>query len=113
MRAVALKSPKKFLENSSRDERKAGRCRITNLYKRGYPANYVMTLSGHKSIQAFQRYLKTPSRESMDMPTLQKWLGVTKTGVNFLADFCPTERAICFRLLTINPLFATESLLLW
>ena len=43
----------------------ARRSCITNLYKRGYPANYVMTLSGHKSIQAFQRYLKAPSREMM------------------------------------------------
>ena len=43
----------------------ARRSCITNLYKRGYPANYVMTLSGHKSIQAFQRYMKASNREMM------------------------------------------------
>lgn len=43
----------------------ARRSCITNLYKRGYPANYVMSLSGHKSIQAFQRYMKASSRELM------------------------------------------------
>lgn len=43
----------------------ARRSCITNLYKRGYPANYVMTLSGHKSIQAFQRYMRASSSELM------------------------------------------------
>lgn len=43
----------------------ARRSCITNLYKRGYPVNYVMSLSGHKSIQAFQRYMKAPSSELM------------------------------------------------
>lgn len=43
----------------------ARRSCVTNLYKRGYPINYVMTLSGHRSIQAFQRYLKASSRELM------------------------------------------------
>ena len=43
----------------------ARRSCITNLYKRGYPANYLMTLSGHKSMQAFQRYVKASSREMM------------------------------------------------
>ena len=43
----------------------ARRSCITNLYKRGYPANYVMTLSGHKSLQAFQRYMKASDSELM------------------------------------------------
>lgn len=43
----------------------ARRSCITNLYKRGYPANYVMTLSGHKSMQAFQRYMKASNNELM------------------------------------------------
>lgn len=43
----------------------ARRSCVTNLYKRGYPINYVMTLSGHRSIQAFQRYLKASSKELM------------------------------------------------
>lgn len=43
----------------------ARRSCITNLYKRGYPVNYLMVLSGHKSIQAFQRYLKASSQELM------------------------------------------------
>lgn len=43
----------------------ARRSCITNLYKRGYPANYVMTLSGHKSLQAFQRYMKASNSELM------------------------------------------------
>ena len=41
----------------------ARRSCITNLYKRGYPVNYIMTLSGHRSIQAFQRYMKATSKE--------------------------------------------------
>ena len=44
----------------------ARRSCITNLYKRGYPANYVMTLSGHKSIQAFQRYMRATNSELME-----------------------------------------------
>lgn len=43
----------------------ARRSCITNLYKRGYPANYIMTLSGHRSVQAFQRYMKATSKEVM------------------------------------------------
>lgn len=44
----------------------ARRSCITNLYKRGYPANYVMLLSGHKSIQAFQRYVRASNSEMME-----------------------------------------------
>ena len=36
----------------------ARRSCITNLYLRGYPANYLMTLSGHRSLQALQRYIR-------------------------------------------------------
>lgn len=43
----------------------ARRSCVTNLYKRGYPINYVMSLSGHRSIQAFQRYMKATSKELM------------------------------------------------
>ena len=43
----------------------ARRSCITNLYKRGYPVNYIMTLSDHRSIQAFQRYMKASSKEIM------------------------------------------------
>lgn len=43
----------------------ARRSCVTNLYKRGYPINYVMSLSGHRSIQAFQRYMKASSKELM------------------------------------------------
>lgn len=43
----------------------ARRSCVTNLYKRGYPINYVMSLSGHHSIQAFQRYMKASSKELM------------------------------------------------
>lgn len=43
----------------------ARRSCVTNLYKRGYPVNYVMSLSGHRSIQAFQRYMKASSKELM------------------------------------------------
>ena len=49
----------------SRSFHTARRSCVTNLYKRGYPINYVMTLSGHRSIQAFQRYLKASSKELM------------------------------------------------
>lgn len=41
----------------------ARRSCITNLYKRGYPPNYIMTLSGHHSQQAFQRYMRASSKE--------------------------------------------------
>jgi len=41
----------------------ARRSCITNLYKRGYPINYIMTLSGHRSIQAFQRYVCASKKE--------------------------------------------------
>lgn len=43
----------------------ARRSCVTNLYKRGYPINYVMSLSGHRSLQAFQRYMKASSKELM------------------------------------------------
>ena len=43
----------------------ARRSCVTNLYKRGYPINYVMSLSGHRSFQAFQRYMKASSKELM------------------------------------------------
>lgn len=43
----------------------ARRSCVTNLYKRGYPINYVMSLSGHHSFQAFQRYMKASSKELM------------------------------------------------
>lgn len=43
----------------------ARRSCVTNLYKRGYPVNYVMSLSGHRSYQAFQRYMKASSKELM------------------------------------------------
>lgn len=48
----------------------ARRSCITNLYKRGYSPNYIMTLSGHRSIQAFQRYVKA-SRCDMSNNFLQ------------------------------------------
>lgn len=41
----------------------ARRSCITNLYKRGYPVNYIMTLSGHRSVQAFQRYMRAGNKE--------------------------------------------------
>lgn len=44
----------------------ARRSCITNLYKRGYPPNYIMTLSGHRSLQAFQRYMRASSKELMN-----------------------------------------------
>lgn len=43
----------------------ARRSCITNLYRRGYPINYIMSLSGHRSVQAFQRYMRASSRELM------------------------------------------------
>lgn len=43
----------------------ARRSCITNLYKRGYPINYIMTLSGHRSVNAFQRYIRASSKELM------------------------------------------------
>lgn len=36
----------------------ARRSCITNLYRRGYPVNYIMILSGHHSVQALQRYIR-------------------------------------------------------
>lgn len=44
----------------------ARRSFITNLYKRGYPVNYIMTLSGHRSVQAFQRYIRASSNELLN-----------------------------------------------
>ena len=44
----------------------ARRSCITNLYKRGYPVNYIMTLSGHRSVQAFQRYIRASSKELLN-----------------------------------------------
>lgn len=41
----------------------ARRSCITNLFKRGYSANYIMSLSGHKSIASFQRYVKSSDEE--------------------------------------------------
>lgn len=41
----------------------ARRSCITNLYKRGYPVNYIMTLSGHHSLQSFQRYIRATNKE--------------------------------------------------
>ena len=43
----------------------ARRSCITNLYKRGYPINYIMPLSGHRSVQAFQRYMRASNKEMM------------------------------------------------
>lgn len=43
----------------------ARRSCATNLYKRGYPINYIMSLSGHRSFQAFQRYMRASSKELM------------------------------------------------
>lgn len=43
----------------------ARRSCVTNLYKRGYPINYVMSLSGHRSFQSFQRYMKASNKELM------------------------------------------------
>jgi len=41
----------------------ARRSCITNLFKRGYSANYIMSLSGHRSIASFQRYIKSNAEE--------------------------------------------------
>lgn len=41
----------------------ARRSCITNLYRRGYPVNYIMTLSGHHSVSAFQRYIRASLKE--------------------------------------------------
>lgn len=43
----------------------ARRSCATNLYKRGYPINYIMSLSGHRSFEAFRRYMKASSKELM------------------------------------------------
>lgn len=42
----------------------ARRSCITNLFRRGYPVNYIMTLSGHRSLQTLQRYIRA-SHEDM------------------------------------------------
>lgn len=41
----------------------ARRSCITNLFKRGYSPNFIMSLSGHKSIASFERYIKSSSEE--------------------------------------------------
>lgn len=41
----------------------ARRSCITNLYRRGYSANYIMSLSGHKSMSSFQRYMKASAAD--------------------------------------------------
>jgi len=41
----------------------ARRSCITNLFKKGYSPNYLMTLSGHKSISSFERYIKSSAEE--------------------------------------------------
>jgi len=41
----------------------ARRSCITNLFRRGYSPNYLMTMSGHKSLSSFQRYLKSTAEE--------------------------------------------------
>lgn len=41
----------------------ARRSCITNLFRRGYSANYLMSLSGHKSLASFQRYIKSDAGE--------------------------------------------------
>lgn len=43
----------------------ARRSCITNLYLRGYAPNYIMSLSGHHSFQAFQRYVRASGEEIM------------------------------------------------
>lgn len=44
----------------------ARRSCVTNLYKRGYPANYIMILSGHRSMQSFQRYMRASTKEMVN-----------------------------------------------
>ena len=41
----------------------ARRSCITNLFRRGYSPNYLMTMSGHKSISSFQRYIRSNEEE--------------------------------------------------
>lgn len=41
----------------------ARRSCITNLFRRGYSPNYLMSMSGHKSVSSFQRYIKSDSEE--------------------------------------------------
>jgi len=41
----------------------ARRSCITNLFRRGYSPNYIMTMSGHKSISSFQRYIRSNEEE--------------------------------------------------
>ena len=57
---VAIKQQPKWQRVSFHTARRS--C-ITNLYRRGYPINYIMTLSGHRSVQAFQRYVKASTQE--------------------------------------------------
>lgn len=44
----------------------ARRSCITNLYRRGYPPNFIMIISGHRSLQAFQRYMRASSKDLMN-----------------------------------------------
>jgi len=41
----------------------ARRSCITNLFRRGYSPNYLMTMSGHRSISSLQRYIRSNSDE--------------------------------------------------
>lgn len=44
----------------------ARRSCITNLFRRGYPVNYIMSLSGHRSVQSCQRYIRASTAEVLD-----------------------------------------------
>lgn len=44
----------------------ARRSCITNLFRRGYPINYIMSISGHSSIQACQRYIRASAAEVLE-----------------------------------------------
>ncbi len=44
----------------------ARRSCITNLFMRNYSPNYIMTLSGHRSLQSFQRYIRASQQEVSD-----------------------------------------------
>ena len=57
---VTIKQQPKWTKISFHTARRS--C-ITNLYRRGYPINYIMTLSGHHSVQAFQRYVRASTQE--------------------------------------------------
>lgn len=52
----------------------ARRSCITNLFLRGYPANYLMTLSGHRSLQALQRYIRA-TNENMTQSFMEMLKG--------------------------------------